>query len=538
MKLLKKFKEEIVMPFRKPKIVTAEEAVSVIHDGMTLAINAMASTSYPDTLSVALYERYQKTKTPQNLTFWGATAQAMYTHDGLTERLARCKGMITKATLGHWISCPSLSKNAGEGKIAGYNLPQGIISHLYRAAAGRKPVVVSRIGLKTFADPRFGGGKLNNLCDEDMVEVVKIDGKEYLQYKTPKIDVCFVRGTTADPSGNITSEKEAAYVDALTLAMAAKANDGIVIAQVERLSDRRSPAKAILIPGVLIDYLVVDPEQRQTHIEIYNPAYSGETIMPAHQIKDHINSVLEKSGDFFAERQLVHYIIARRAAEEIKSGDVVNIGIGMPGLVPGVIAEKGIQDSILMTNEVGTLGGVPAPAGSFGASLNPMMITDMPTMFDFYDGGILDVVCVGAAQIDKGGNVNTGKIGSRIIGVGGFTNITFDARKVVFLTTFMDIKGMETEYANGALIIKKEGGIQKFIDSVEQISFSGEIAVEDGKEILYVTERCVFRLTPKGLMITEIAPGMDIEKDIIANMGFKPLIADDMILMKPEFFKI
>jgi propionate CoA-transferase len=526
------------MPFTIPKVVSAEEAVTHVQSGMTLSINTMAATSYPNTLSCALYDRFQATGAPVDLSFWGSTAQAMHSLDALTEHLARCEGMFSKVFMGHWVTTPAFVKQAAENKIAAYNFPQGIISHLYRAAASRKPVVVSRVGLETFADPRHGGGKLNDLATEDLVEVVTFDGKEYLQYKTPKIDVCFIRGTTADALGNVTAEKEAAYIDALTLAMATKANGGKVIVQVERVSDGKANSKQILIPGLAIDYIVVDPDQRQTYIEPFNPAYSGQTLMPAGEIQAHMQSVLEKSGGWFAQRHLEHYIIARRAADELQPGFIVNIGIGIPGLVPTIAAEKGLQDKILMTNEAGTIGGIPAPAGSFGASLNPMYITDMPTMFDFYDGGMLDCVCVGAAQIDARGNVNVSKIGSRVVGVGGFVNLTMASRKVVFLTTFTETKQLSVSYEDRNLTITSEGKIKKFINNIDQISFSGKIAIEEQREILYVTERCVFRLTQEGLLLTEIAPGIDLQRDIFDQMEFRPSVAENLKEMSSDYFRI
>ena len=526
------------MSFTIPKIVSAQEAATHVHSGMTLAINTMAATSYPNALSSALYDHFQATGAPVNLCFWGSTAQAMHSLDALTEHLARCEGMFSRVFMGHWVTTPTFVKQAAENKIAAYNFPQGVISHLYRAAASRKPVVISRVGLETFVDPRHGGGKLNALATEDFVELVTVRGREYLQYKTPQIDVCFVRGTTADPLGNITAEKEAAYIDALPLALATKANGGKVIVQVERISERKAPCKEILIPGLVVDYIVVDPDQRQTYIEPFNPAYSGQSVMPAGQIKAHMQSVLEKSGGWFAQRYLEHYIIARRAADELQPGFIVNIGIGIPGLVPAIAAEKGIQDKILMTNEAGTIGGIPAPAGSFGASLNPMYITDMPTMFDYYDGGMLDCVCVGAAQIDPAGNVNVSKIGSRIVGVGGFVNLTMSSRKVVFLTTFTETKQLSVAYEDRKLKITSEGKIKKFIRKIDQISFSGKLAMEEKREIIYVTERCVFRLTPQGLLLTEIAPGIDLQHDIFDQMEFRPSVAENLTVMSLDYFRI
>ena len=525
------------MPYAKPPIISADEAAAHIQDGMTLSVNTMSAVSYPDALSRALRKRFDETGGPTDLCFWGSTAQSLYTLDALTEQLARCKGMFSKVIMGHWNTTPTFVSDAAENKFAAYNFPQGVISHLYRAAAGKKPVVTTRVGLGTFADPRYGAGKMNAKAVEDMVEVVTIDGKEYLQYRTPKIDVCFIRGTTADPMGNITAEKEAAYIDALQLALATKGNGGKVIVQVERISDRRAHCKEILIPYVAVDYIVVDPEQRMTYIEPYNPAYSGHVIMPAEHINAHMQSVLEKSGGFFAPRNIEHYVIARRAAEELQPGYVVNIGIGIPGLVPAIAAEKGIQNQIHMTNEAGTIGGIPAPSGSFGASLNPVYMTDMSCMFDLYDGGMLDLVCVGAAQIDQMGNVNVGTIGPRVVGVGGFVNLTQAARKVVFLTTFT-AKGLKTSYQNNLFKIEAEGSVPKILKQVDQISFNGKITAEEQREVLYVTERCVFRLTKGGLQLTEVAPGIDVQKDILDQIEFKPLVADQLKTMDADFFRI
>ena len=525
------------MPVSSPPVITADEAVSYIKNKMTLSVNTMSAVSYPDALSKALRNRFDATGEPKNLCFWGATAQAMYALDALSEQIARCEGMFSKVIMGHWATTPTFVAHAAENKFAAYNFPQGIISHLYRAAAGKKPVVVSRVGLGTFADPRHGGGKMNAMAQENLVDVVTIDGREYLQYRTPKIDVCFVRGTTADAMGNITAEKEAAYIDALQLALATKANGGKVIVQVERISTRKAHCKSILIPFVAVDYIVVDPDQRQTYIEPYNPAYCGETILPAAHINAHMKSVLEKSGGFFAPRRIEHYTIARRAAQELHPGFVVNIGIGIPGLIPAIAAENGIQDQISMTNEAGTIGGIPAPAGSFGASLNPAYMTDMSTMFDLYDGGMLDLVCVGAAQIDARGNVNVGTIGPRVVGVGGFVNLTQASRKVVFCTTFTT-KGLKTDYQDDRFTIITEGRTPKFISRLDQISFNGDIAIEEDRTVLYVTERCVFQLTPGGLELIEIAPGVDIETDILAHMEFKPLIAKDLKLMDKDLFRI
>ncbi len=516
------------------KAVSMEEAVQHIKSGSTIAINGFMGM-YPDEVVAALEKRYLETGEPKDMTLWSVSGQGSRGKHQFSDRLAH-PGMIKKAILGHWESSQELIEQAVQEKIEAYNLPLGVISHLVRAAAGRKPAIISEIGLKTFVDPRIDSGRLNKCSKDQLMELTYVDGKEYILYKTPKIDVCIIRGTTADPKGNITMEKEATLLDALTLAQAAKANGGSVIVQVERLSDRKAHPKEVIIPFIAVDYIVISPEQKQTWIEAYNPAYSGETLMPEALISKHNDKLTALSATVTFQRGLEDWIIARRAVMELTSGSVINLGMGIPSLIGSICETEGVANETTLTVESGPIGGVPTKGGSFGCCINPDVIVPTPTQFDFYDGGFLDITFVGAAEIDSVGNVNVSKVGPRIFGVGGFINLTQKAKKVVFVTNFTAGKGLEVKYEDGKLQIISDGAIKKFKNKVAQISFSGEVAAENGQPVLFITERCVFELSGEGLVLIEIAPGIDLEKDILGQMDFKPIIAKDLKIMDQRFF--
>jgi len=516
-----------------PKVVSAEEAVSHIRSGSTLAINSFAMVNFPDELTEALEKRFLETGEPRELTYWNAMSGSRGAGVG-GERLGH-EGFIKKIVMGHWSTSPNLVKMAVEEKIEAYNLPLGIMSHLLRAAAGRKPGIVTPIGLKTFSDPRYGGGRLNASAKDNWAELMTIEGREYLFYRSPKIDVCFIRGTTADPRGNVTMEKEAAYLDVLSFAQATKASGGIVICQVERLSESRPHPKSVKVPGFLIDYITVAPGQKINRLETYNPAYTGEVVLSKWQVREQ-NERLIAMAKGASVRQMEDWVIARRAAQELRPGAVVNLGFGMPDMVGAVAQQEGIAEEILFTIETGIVGGVPAASAGFGAAINPEAIIEESFMFDAYDGGALDIAFVGAAEIDMNGGVNVSLFGSFIAGVGGFVHITQNSRKVVFMTPFRGGKGLAIEFADGALRIKGEGTAPKFRKSLKQINYSGEFARESGQDVQYVTERCVFRQTPRGLMLTEIAPGIDLERDIFGQMEFRPAVADDVKIMDARLF--
>jgi propionate CoA-transferase len=417
-------------------------------------------------------------------------------------------------------------------KWAGLSLKiklKDIISHraLLLIFTGKLPVkrvgVITHVGLKTFVDPRVSGGKLNSRTQEDLVSLIEIDGKERLFYKSFPINIAIIRGTTSDSMGNISMEKEAGSLEVLAMAQAARNSGGIIIAQVEKINDEPRNPFLIKVPSVFVDYIVVSQSQNhwQTFGTQYNPAFSGEKIIPLSDIQD-----LELD-----ERKL----ISRRAFLEIKSDSIINLGIGMPEGVAVISNEENALDMIKITVEGGAIGGVPAGGLSFGAAYNPEAIIDQPYQFDFYDGGGLDIAFLGMAQADKFGNVNVSKFGSKLTGCGGFINISQNAKEIIFCGTFTS-GGLEIEINNGKLKIISEGKVKKFVSDVEHITFSGEYASQAGQKVLYVTERAVFKLSSGKLELIEIAPGIDLGKDILLRMGVKPQISEDLKIMDRKIF--
>src|SRR5215208_4867527 len=503
------------------KIVTAQEAIALIRDGDTVAVSGFVGIGTPDELIIALAERFRETAAPSGLTLMFAAAPGDGKERGLN-RLAD-ERLVRRVVGGHWSLVPKLGALALDDKIEAYNLPLGCVSHLYRDIAAGLPGTLSKVGLRTFVDPRLGGGKLNARTTEELVELVELRGKPWLLYKTFPIQIALVRGTTADPAGNITMEREALLLDNLASAMAAKNSGGLVIAQVERIAaaDSLSP-REVAIPGVLVDCVVVAAPQNhlQTYGTPYNHAYSGRQKVPLDRVEP---LTLD-------ERK----IVARRCAFELPLGVVV-LGIGMPEGVAAVAAEERVLKYLTLTAEPGIIGGMPQGGLDFGAALNPDAVIHQNQQFDFYDGGGLDLACLGMAQADGRGNVNVSRFGRKLAGAGGFINISQNAKKLLLAGTFT-AGGLEIAVEDGRLRIVREGKMPKFLAEVEQITFSGDYAAETGQPVLYVTERCVFRRTAAGMELAEVAPGIDIERDILAHMGFQPIV-DAPKPMDPRVFR-
>ena len=487
------------------KVVSAAEAVAIIRSGDMIATSGFVGVGTPDEIFLALEKRFLDTGKPRDLGFLFAAAPGDGKERGLN-RLAH-PGLIRRAIGGHWSLVPKLGKLAADGDIEAWNLPLGCVSQLFREIAGRRPGLFSKVGLGTFVDPRAEGGKLNAISTADLVELQEIGGEEWLFYKSIPVQVAIVRGSTADPDGNISMEREALILDNLAIAMAAKASKGFVIAQVERLAAANAlNAKQVEVPGVLVDCVVVaSPENHmQTYATAHSPAYSGQLRVP-----------LDRLPPLPLDERK---IIARRAAFELPMGGVVNLGIGMPEAVAAVANEENLLDHITLTAEPGIIGGLPQGGLDFGAAINPSAIIAQNQQFDFYDGGGLDLACLGLAQADLWGNVNVSRFSGRFAGAGGFINITQNARRLVFAGTFC-AGGLKIAAADGELAILAEGRAPKFLEKVEQITFNGKLAAERGQKVLFVTERCVFRLTRDGLELAEIAPGIDIDRDILGAHG-------------------
>ncbi|NNF73038.1 MAG: acyl CoA:acetate/3-ketoacid CoA transferase [Rhodobacteraceae bacterium] len=505
----------------KRKVTTAQAAAELIADGDTITTSGFVGIGVPEELLLAVEKRFVDTGHPRDLTLFFAAGQGDGGERGLNH--LGHDGLLSCVIGGHWGLIPKIAELAIAGKIEGYNLPQGVISHLFRDIAAHRPGTLTKVGLGTFVDPRIEGGRINDACRQTVVEVTEVAGETHLFYPARPIDVALLRGTTADPAGNVTLEREALVIDNLAQAMAVKNSGGVVIVQVERTVARGAlNPRDVAIPGVLVDAVVV--AEPAHHMQTFATAYS-------HTFSGRYRADM---GEMPAMPLDARKVIARRAAFELPVNGVINLGIGMPEGVAAVVGEEGLLDHITLTAEPGVIGGLPASGLDFGAAVNTDAIIPQNAQFDFYDGGGLDLAVLGMAELDAAGNVNVSRFGPRLAGAGGFINISQNARRVVFTGT-LTAGGLEFAAGDGRAKILQEGRMRKGVAEVGQITFSGAQAIATAKPVLYVTERCVFELTPEGVALTEIAPGLDVERDVLAHLDFTPRI-DEVTEMDPRIF--
>ena len=498
------------------EIMSADEAIRLIRDGDCICVNSFVGIENPVALHEALFDRYQRMQSPRHLTIVSSAGFGVWDENRNAEGYIR-EGAVDRLICGHFGAMMSTKKLVLEDRFEAYNLPLGCISHAIRAQAGGLPGALSKVGLDIFVDPRMDGPGINRISiDDSLVKHVEVDGEEFLYYKLPKLTVALIKGTAADRKGNISFDDMFMSGDALSICQAVKANHGKVIVQVDRLVNTPSRPRNAIIPGCLVDAIVVtEPEERN---EAYT-ALTGSFEIPYEEWNmwnEKIDTVSSKAS----KNNTVGNIIGRRAAMELRLDDIVNIGIGIPEMVSRHARKNGMLDMVTLTVESGGIGGFPVSGEAFGAMIGAASVYDMANQFDLYDNGGLDVCFMGALEVDGQGNVNAHRGPGAFAGIGGFANITAKTPTVVFCLTF-NTKGLEVSQKKGVVTIEKEGTIPKFVEEVKSISFSAKRAIANGQKVLYVTERCVFRLTPKGLKLIEVYPGVDAEKDILSHLPFE-----------------
>lgn len=528
------------------KFITAQEAAKLIPDGATVGLAGMGLSGWAEEIACAVRDSYRETGHPCGLNLkqgsalgdWGYGNQFVgwnrskredgpdndHGNRGATRFGEAGPGLVTKWTSAHIGSAFTLCDQARNNQLESYCLPQGVIINLWREIGAGRPGLLTKVGLGTFVDPRIEGGRMNECAKDELVKVVNFEGDEYLFYPGFKVDVAILRGTIADENGNISFARESVINEGFAVANATKNSGGIVIVQVEYLAKKETlPAKEIKIPGALVDYVVQarDPKSCwQAEGDYWEPSFSGEIRKP-------LTSIEPLPMD---ERK----VICRRCAMELKAGDLINLGVGMPADIAKVVNEEGLIDQVTMSTESGMVGGVPSALPSFGSAYNPEAIITPNEMFDLISGGGLNMTCLGIGEVDKDGNNNVSRMGSRLTGPGGFIDISSNTPKVIFAGTL--VGKAKVKVGGGRMEILEEGTIRKFVDQVGQITFSGKYA-PDTQEVLYVTERAVFKLIDHKLTLIEIAPGIDLEKDVLGQMGFRPEISPDLKTMDPALFQ-
>ena len=510
-----------------PAFVTPAEAIAQIRDGDTIIYNNFLSVVNAEQLSIALNERFKAEGHPKDLTLYCSAGLGGWIPGNVCEEII-CLGAVKRVYFSHFGTTPATAEMILRGELEAYNLPYGAMSHAIRAAAGGQDYIISDVGLNLFVDPKYRGYQLNALSKLDPVREITIDGRRRLMYETPKGDIAFIKGSSCDALGNISMENEPMCGDALSIAQAVRRRGGKVIVQVKEISDIPRRPVEIVIPSVLVDYICICPEQTQIQgLADDDPRLCGSRPLTDEELQAYVN---ENSTD--DEKSLVKRLIARRAVQELRPGHIVNIGVGAPEFVATEAARDGLLPKIALTVEGGPMKGLPVGGWAFGAAMSPQSVCTSAEQFDFYDGGGLDICFIGALEVDGKGNVNGHYHPKKLSGIGGFINITQFTHKVVFCTAF-SAGGLKISQEAGGLHILQEGKILKFTDSVHALSFSAENAHANGQEVVYVTERCVFRLGENGLVLTEAAKGIDIEKEILALLPFQAEVAGNLLRYDP-----
>lgn len=503
------------------RLATANEAVRAVPDGATIIIGGSgAGHALPQKFIDTLAEVYTAEGSPRDLTTVRVVGIGDFADRGFSQ--LAIPGLMRRTIGSNIGNEPRLGELVGQGDVEAYSFPQGVISQLCREIAAGRPGLITTVGLDTYVDPRHTGGK-QGAATEDLVEVVELGGREWLFYHAFPIDVAVIRGTTIDEDGNLTMEGEAVRGEMLAMAMAARNSGGTVIAQAKQLAPSQTlPSRSVVVPGALVDIAYVDPDQTQTYLTTHSPYYSGELRRPSEEGAEPLPLDIRK-------------VIARRSLLEFRAGDVCNLGFGISQMIGAIAWEEGIADQLVLTVEQGIFGGVPAAGNEGGAGFNFQAMIDQPYMFDFYDGGGLDIASLSFAQVDARGNVNVHKFGDRLRGPGGFPNISARTGRICFVGT-LTASGLETDIGDSRIAISREGAVSKFVETVDEVSFSGAMAAERRQQVRYITERAVFELREGRVALIEVADGVDPEADVIARMGFRPDIAEDLKTMDPRVF--
>jgi propionate CoA-transferase len=495
------------------KLISVRQAVELVKDGQTFVVGGSgAGHALPQKFIDELETVFKETGHPRDLTSVRVVGTGDFADRGFSQ--LALPGMH-KRTIGSNIGNePRLGAMVENNELEAYSLPQGVLSQLMREIAAGRPGLLTHVGLGTYVDPRQTGGKQNSRTTEDLVEVVTVRGREWLLYHSFPIDVAVIRGTTADEDGNITMDGEAIQAEMLAMAMAARNSGGIVIAQVRQLAPRGSlPQRDVKVPAALVNYVYLDPDQWQTYITRDSPYYAGKLRKPV-------------AGDPPLPLD-VRKIIARRSLLEFKPGYICNLGFGISQLIGRVAWEEGLTDQLVLTVEQGIFGGVPVAGNEGGAGFNYQALIDQPDMFGFYDGGGLDIASLSFAEVDAAGNVNVHSFEGRIRGPGGFPNISARTPRINFVGT-LTAQGLELDISPAGVRVKTEGALPKFVERVREVSFNGELARERGQQVRYITDRAVFALEGDGVVLTEVAPGIDVERDVLGQMGFRPRVAEQL----------